>query len=128
MLLAAAIATSRNPLDGLTWEGNLTTPSARATSGCQVVGSALVAMGSAFLLASASRISVVSVLLLVASALLCVNAVMAVRLKAHLDSLGHNDPAASRSLLWCLAHPFWRPSPAAGPVVNLQDGVDAGEL
>jgi hypothetical protein len=87
MLLAAALASTRNPLDGLTWEGNLTTPSARAASGIQVIGSALVAVGSGFLLASASHISIASVLLLVLAASLSTGVVMAVRLKAHLDSL-----------------------------------------
>jgi hypothetical protein len=97
-------------LRGMTWGGTLPQPTRRLSSGAEVAGSILVAVGSAVLLLSAKGLSVLAVVVSLTAAAILIYVVMTFRLREHMNLLARgNDDAPRRSWWWCAWHPTWRP-------------------
>jgi hypothetical protein len=112
VLLLADVLSGGPGISGLTYGGTLRMPARRLSSGAEVAGSLLVALGSALLLLSSRNLTVLVVVLVLVLSALLIYLVMALRLHAHMRLLAsENENEPNRSFVWCLLHPCWRPPP-----------------
>lgn len=108
LLLVDAIAGSG--WAGMTIGGTLPEPRRRMSSGAEVAGAVLVAIGSALLLLNAKGLSLLAVLVSLTAAAIVIYIVMAFRLREHMRLIAREDGTApTRSWWWCALHPGWRP-------------------
>lgn len=108
LLLVDAIAGSG--WAGMTIGGTLPEPRRRMSSGAEVAGAVLVAIGSALLLLNAKGLSLLAVVVSLTAAAIVIYIVMAFRLREHMRLIAREDGAApTRSWWWRVLHPGWRP-------------------
>lgn len=95
---------------GMSYGGTMLEPSRRLSSGAEVSGSILVAVGSALLLLSARGLSGPAVVVSLVAAVGLIYVVMTFRLREHMKLLAREDDGPPRrSWWWCARHPMWRP-------------------
>jgi hypothetical protein len=89
--------------------GTMPTPGRRFSAGAEIAGALLVSTGSALLLAASHGLTVLAVVVVVATAALMIFIVMTVRLHGHMELLARlHDDEPHRSWFWCFMHPLWR--------------------
>jgi len=96
-------------LNGMTFGGTLAEPGRRLSSGAEIAGSLLVAIGSGLLLFASSGVDARAVIVTVAIAAAIIYLVMTARLREHLNLVARTEDTDQRTWWWCARHPRWRP-------------------
>lgn len=108
LLLLIEVVTSSSALDGLTFGGGMPDASRRFKSGMEVAGSIFVTVGSAILLLDSGHLSVLAVVVVLATAGLLIYAAMTVRLHEYMRQIAKTNPDAVTwaTWRWCATHPL----------------------